>query len=85
MSIALPQVGLKIGMCFDGCCACLAGQSTTLPEVALLKKAIMDKSVPGGQLLSAIISIEKRKLDVSADSVLLHNLHDSQIVLQCLS
>ena len=41
------------------------GQSTSLPEVELLKRAIKDKSVPGGQLLSAIVRIEKQKLDVS--------------------
>ena len=41
------------------------GQGTSIPEVELLKKATKDKSVPGGQLLSAIVSIEKQKLDVS--------------------
>ena len=41
------------------------GQSTSLPEVELLKKATKDRSVPGGQLLSAIVRIEKQKLDVS--------------------
>ncbi|CAK0754366.1 hypothetical protein CVIRNUC_002292 [Coccomyxa viridis] len=44
----------------------VAGQSTSLPEVELLKKATKDKSVPGGQLLSAIVSIEKQKLDMSS-------------------
>ena len=43
-----------------------AGQSISMPEVELLKRATVDKSVPGGQLLSAIISIEKKKLDVRA-------------------
>ena len=37
-----------------------------MPEVELLKRATVDKSVPGGQLLSAILSIEKKKLDVRA-------------------
>ena len=64
------------------CCACHAGQSTSLPEVALLKKATADKSVPGGQLLSAIISIEKQNLDVGPELVLLNNLQDNRIPSQ---
>ena len=65
------------------CCACHAGQSTFLPEVALLKKATVDKSVPGGQLLSAIISIEKQKLDVGPELVLLNDLQDNRIPSRC--